>query len=53
MMNKKKHEVKQNNNQLSSFLAGFLFLGGLLVGSVAGAGMMLLLAPQSGKKTRK
>ena len=53
MMNDKKHEVKQGNNQLSGFLAGFLFLGGLLLGSVAGAGAMLLLAPQSGKKTRK
>ena len=28
------------------------FLGGLLVGSLAGALAMLLLAPQSGKKTR-
>ena len=27
------------------------FLGGLLIGGVAGAGAMLLLAPQSGKKT--
>ncbi len=53
MMNDKKHEVKQDNNQLSGFLAGFLFLGGLLLGSVAGAGTMLLMAPQSGKKTRK
>jgi len=53
MMNDKKHKVKQDNNQLSGFLAGFLFLGGLLLGSVAGVGAMLLLAPQSGKKTRK
>lgn len=28
------------------------FLAGLLVGGLAGAGAMLLLAPQSGKKTR-
>jgi gas vesicle protein len=28
------------------------FLAGLLLGSLAGAGAMLLLAPQSGKKTR-
>jgi gas vesicle protein len=28
------------------------FLGGMLVGGLAGAGTMLLLAPQSGKKTR-
>ncbi|MAU00030.1 MAG: hypothetical protein CL608_23045 [Anaerolineaceae bacterium] len=53
MMNNKKHENKQDVNQISGFLAGFLFLGGLLLGSVAGAGVMLLMAPQSGKKTRK
>lgn len=29
------------------------FLGGLLIGSVAGAGAMVLLAPQSGEKTRE
>lgn len=52
-MNDKKREVKQDKNQLSGFLAGFLFLGGLLLGGAAGAGAMLLLAPQSGKKTRK
>ena len=34
----------------SSQLGGFLL--GLLAGGLAGAGMMLLLAPQSGKKTR-
>jgi gas vesicle protein len=28
------------------------FLAGLLIGSLAGAGTMLLLVPQSGKKTR-
>lgn len=53
MVNNKKHEVKQDANQLSGLLAGFWFLGGLLLGSVAGAGAMLLMAPQSGKKTRK
>jgi len=52
-MNSKKHEDKQDTNQISGFLAGFLFLGGLLLGSVVGAGAMLLMAPQSGKKTRK
>ena len=31
MMNDKKQEDKQDNNQLSGFLAGFLFLGGLAV----------------------
>ena len=53
MINDKKREVKQDNNQLSGFLAGFLFLGGLLLGSIVGARAMLLMAPQSGKKTRK
>jgi len=33
-------------------LAGLLFFAGLLTGSLAGAGAMLLFAPQSGKKTR-
>jgi gas vesicle protein len=36
----------------SGFLAGMLVLTGLLIGVLAGAGAMLLLAPQSGKKTR-
>ncbi|MBK8902412.1 MAG: YtxH domain-containing protein [Anaerolineaceae bacterium] len=44
---------ESGQEQLSGFLAGFLFVGGLLLGSVAGAGVMLLMAPQSGKKTRK
>lgn len=48
-MNDKKHDDRQDNNQLN----GFLFLGGLLLGCVAGAGAMLLMAPHSGKKTRK
>ncbi|MBK7916640.1 MAG: YtxH domain-containing protein [Candidatus Promineifilaceae bacterium] len=52
-MSDKKREVKQDANQFNGFLAGFMFLGGLLLGSVAGAGVMLLMAPQSGKKTRK
>ncbi len=53
MMSDKKLEAKQDNNQSSGFLAGFLFLSGLLLGSIVGAGAMLLLAPRSGKKTRK
>jgi gas vesicle protein len=36
----------RNGNQLIGFLAG------LLMGSLAGAGVTLLLAPQSGKETR-
>ncbi|MBK7895575.1 MAG: YtxH domain-containing protein [Anaerolineaceae bacterium] len=58
MSQKRISEVKTSQResgqeQISGFLAGFLFLGGLLLGSVAGAGAMLLMAPQSGKKTRK
>ena len=40
------HKYHTNNNILS-------ILGGMLVGSLAGAVTMLLLAPQSGKDTRK
>jgi gas vesicle protein len=40
------HEHDSGNNQLGGFLAG------LLVGGLSGATAMLLLAPQSGKKTR-
>lgn len=46
---KSKHEV----NTLNRFLAGLLFVAGTLVGGLIGAGAMLLMAPQSGKKTRK
>jgi len=40
------YKYHTNNNILS-------ILGGMLVGSLAGAVAMLLLAPQSGKETRK
>jgi gas vesicle protein len=40
------HEHENDVNQLGGFLAG------LLVGGLAGAVAMLLLAPQSGKRTR-
>jgi gas vesicle protein len=52
-MNTNNHEEKDEVYHLDLFLAGFLFLGGLLLGNLTGAGAMLLLAPQSGKKTRK
>ena len=45
--------TKHETNNLNRFLAGLLFLAGTLVGGLIGAGAMLLMAPQSGKKTRK
>lgn len=49
------HEEKNESDvlYLGMFLAGFLFLGGLLLGGLVGVITTLLLAPQSGKKTRK
>lgn len=41
------HEQSQHNVQMA---VGFL--AGILIGGLAGAGTMLLLAPQSGKRTR-
>jgi gas vesicle protein len=45
--------TNNDNNQLSSFLAGMVFLAGLLLGGLIGAGVALLLAPQAGHKTRR
>lgn len=45
-MNTQDHKYDNGNNQVGGFLAG------LLVGGLSGATAMLLLAPQSGKKTR-
>ena len=45
-MDNHNHEHENVVNQLGVFLAG------LLIGGLAGAVVMLLLAPQSGKKTR-
>ena len=53
MKNKKGHRKNKDDNNLSGFLAGLTLFAGLLLGSLIGAGVMLLLAPQSGKKTRK
>lgn len=52
-MNTNNPEEKDEIYHLDVFLAGFLFLGGLLLGNLTGAGAMLLLAPRSGKKTRR
>ena len=46
-------EIKKLNSELESsacHLGGFI--AGLLLGGLAGAGTMLLVAPQSGKRTR-
>ncbi|MFZ0546187.1 MAG: YtxH domain-containing protein [Candidatus Promineifilaceae bacterium] len=51
-MNNSNDEYEYDVNQSSGFLAGLVFLAGLLFGGLIGAGTMLLLAPQSGKKTR-
>jgi len=40
-------------SNVTGFLAGLLFLAGLMLGALAGAAAMLLFAPQSGKKTRR
>ena len=52
-MSKNNHQDKYDANNFSGFFAGLLFVAGLLLGALAGAGAMLLLAPQSGKKTRR
>jgi gas vesicle protein len=44
---------KNNDNNLNGFWAGMMLLSGLLLGSLISAVAMLLLAPQSGKKTRR
>ena len=46
-MNKQTFEQERQTAQPQNFLAG------LLIGSLAGAATMLLLAPQSGKDTRR
>jgi gas vesicle protein len=50
---KNKNREKNNDNKLNGFLAGMMLLSGLLLGSLISAVAMLLLAPQSGKKTRR
>jgi len=42
-------EYEQSDHRLQT---GLGFLAGILIGGLAGAGTMLLLAPQSGKRTR-
>lgn len=49
----KKNRNDKEVDNLNGFLAGLMFIAGLLLGGLIGAGTMLLLAPQSGKKTRR
>ena len=51
-MDNRNNESENDAIHSSGYLAGLLFLAGLLMGSLIGAGTMLLLAPQSGKRTR-
>jgi gas vesicle protein len=53
MKSKKSNKKNRDENSLNGFWAGLMLFAGLLLGSLIGAGVMLLLAPQSGKKTRK
>ena len=51
-MNNNNYDEKYEANDSSGFIAGLSLVTGLLLGALAGAGVMLLMAPQSGKKTR-
>jgi gas vesicle protein len=52
MVDSNSYEEQDGMNNPNGFLAGLVFIAGLLVGGLAGAVAMLLLAPQSGKRTR-
>lgn len=50
-MNDMNHEDQYDTNNPGYFIAGLLF--GSMLGGLIGAVIMLLLAPQSGERTRK
>jgi gas vesicle protein len=52
-MNNNNHQEEYETRRVAGYVAGLLFIAGLLLGALAGAGVTLLLAPQSGKKTRR
>ena len=52
-MDDNRYEDNEDVNTVSPFFAGVMLLTGLLIGSLVSVVATLLLAPQSGKKTRK
>jgi gas vesicle protein len=52
MKGKNKKEMVDEGN-VQGFVAALMFIAGLALGSVISAVVMLLVAPQSGKKTRR
>lgn len=52
-MDSNNEEAEYDVYDFSGFVAGLIFVAGLLLGGLIGAGVTLLLAPQSGKKTRR
>lgn len=52
-MNDIDYEDTNETTAARGFFSGLGLLAGLLLGGLAGAGTMLLLAPRSGKKTRR
>jgi gas vesicle protein len=52
-MDDNSYEETYEVSNTGGILAVMMLIIGLLLGALAGAGAMLLLAPQSGKRTRK
>lgn len=52
-MKRSNRKNNEEGNGLNGLLAGLMFLAGLLLGGAIGVVTTLLLAPQSGKKTRR
>ena len=52
-MKRKNQKEMVDESNLRGFLAALMFIAGLTLGSVISAVVMLLVAPQSGKKTRR